>query len=931
MQSLFRSEQNKTRWDLVIALIIILAGCFISAFGIFKKLDYRIYDSLLSIKPATKEKSDIVMVSIDDETIAKLGSFPWSRDVLADAIIRMRELGAASVVFDIEYLSPSSLGVDTDSSDALSDNFNNLAELLTSCVQELSDAVTSGQLPLEYLPEMMDSLNYDYIVPEISSLYDSVSSNIFRDNDEYFAKALHYFGNSWLTLNVTDMALTPTNEHLDYVKKQVLLNNVSDPEYLIHQEGDKYYDYQGLSKGFTASLHSLMKQSSGAGFTNVILDSDGVRRRIKLLFNKDEQHAAQLVFAPILDILKPSHIIRDGSRLILENVTFPNSSTKENLVIPLDSDGNMLINWIKKDFIESFNNEPVLFLHNLDICEKNIVSLLRDMESLRFRDENGYLLPYHELCVKLLNDYYYCKALKDTLLNDLSTDSRNDPRYEELFAARQEFFAGCQELTKFTYKSEILDLLSTLLVDDPDTLEEYANLVHKIFNSLIENLNAYTSDFTEMQAIYNGAFCIVGHTASSSTDLGTTPFENNYANIGTHANVYNTIMTKSFITPLPRWIGVCFASILLYMIVLLTGKRRALTYNIFSILGIVLVLLLGILPMVLYSYYVEIIPALFIMIFGYIGTTIFRLVTSEKDKSFLKQAFSTFLSEDVVNILVKDPNLLKLGGEEFNSTAIFTDIEAFSTLSEKLSPSQLVSLLNRYLTLLSDIILENRGTIDKYEGDAIIGFFGAPIASDQHAWQACISAVRMKQAEKQFNREVLSEGLIPFPIKTRIGINTGNMVIGNMGTEQKMNYTMMGNNVNLAARLEGVNKFYKSKILVSEATWNAANTGEHEGILVARRLDRVRVVGITTPVQLYNIVGVKTELPKAAIESVRIFNESIDLYLKKDFINAAKGFVEAQKLYPEDETSSVFVERCKQYYTNGVPSDWDGVVNMTSK
>jgi TolA-binding protein len=157
------------------------------------------------------------------------------------------------------------------------------------------------------------------------------------------------------------------------------------------------------------------------------------------------------------------------------------------------------------------------------------------------------------------------------------------------------------------------------------------------------------------------------------------------------------------------------------------------------------------------------------------------------------------------------------------------------------------------------------------------------------------------------------------------------MVIGNMGTEQKMNYTMMGNNVNLAARLEGVNKFYKSKILVSEATWNAANTGEHEGILLARKLDRVRVVGITTPVQLYNIVGVKTELPNVAIESVRIFNESIDLYLKKDFINAAKGFVEAQKLYPEDETPSVFVERCKQYYTNGVPSDWDGVVNMTSK
>ena len=928
MQSLFRSEQNKTRWDLVIVLIVILAGCFISAFGIFKKLDYRIYDSLLSIKPATKEKSDIVMVAIDNQSIAELGSFPWSRDVLADAIIRMRELGASTVVFDIEYLSPSSLGVDTDASESLSGNFNNLADVLTSCVEELSYAVTSGQLPVEYLPEMMDSLNYDYIVPEISSLYTNVSSNIFRDNDEYFAKALNYFGNSWLTLNVTDMDIVPTDEQLKYIKSQVLLNNVSDPEYLINQECDQYYAFQGLQKGFTASLHSLMTQSSGAGFTNVVLDSDGVRRRIKLLFNKDEQYAAQLVFAPILEILNPSHIIRNGSKLILENVSFPNSSEKENLVIPLDSEGNMLINWIKKDFNNSFNNESVLFLHELDNFEKEIIKTLRSLETFRLRDENGYMLPYYELCVKLINDYNQCKALKDALLNDLSTVSRTDTRFDELFAARKEFFANCQELLDPSYQSAIFDLLTATQDEDyTDLLQSIASA----FNYLSQNLKYYNDNFTEMQSIYNNAFCIIGHTATASTDLGTTPFENNYPNIGTHANVYNTIMTKSFITPLPRWIGVCFASILIYMIVLLTGKRKAFAYNIFNILGIVLVLLLGILPMVFYSYYVEIIPALFIMIFGYIGTTIFRLVNSEKDKSFLKQAFSTFLSEDVVDILVKDPNLLKLGGEEFNSTAIFTDIEAFSTLSEKLSPSQLVSLLNRYLTLLSDIILENRGTIDKYEGDAIIGFFGAPIASDQHAWQACISAVRMKQAEKQFNREVLAEGLIPFPIKTRIGINTGNMVIGNMGTEQKMNYTMMGNNVNLAARLEGVNKFYKSRILVSEATWNAANTGDHEGVLVARRLDRVRVVGITTPVQLYNIIGIKSELSNAAIESVRIFNESIDLYLKKDFINAAKGFVEAQKLYPEDETPSVFVERCKQYYTNGVPSDWDGVVNMTSK
>ena len=931
MKSLFNTEQNKIRWDLILVLGIILSISLLSTFGFLKKLDYRVYDTLLSIKPATEERTDIVMVAIDNQSIAELGSFPWSRDILADSIIRMRELGASSVVFDIEYLSPSALGVDTNTSENLPESFNTVAQNLVSTVQELSDAVSSGQLPLEYFAEVAESLNNDYILPEINSLYENVSNNIFRDNDKYFAKALHYFGNSWLTLNVTDMDIDPSEELLKMIEKTILLNNVLDTEYLINKECDSYFARQGLTKGFTVSLQSLIEQSAGAGFTNVVLDSDGVRRRIKLLFNKNEQYAAQLVFAPILNILKPSQIIRDGSKLIIENATFPGQTEKETFSIPLDEDGNMLINWIKKDFNHSFYNESVLFLNDLDNKEKQIVALLKDLENFRLRGEDGYMLPYYDVCVYLLEQYSACKSLKDTLLNDLSSDSRTDPRYDELFAARKQFFTDCQELLSPNYQQDILDLLPIALAGDEESLNYYTNWITNVFSAFKDNLNLYNKDFSYMQSIYNGAFCIVGHTATASTDLGTTPFENNYANIGTHANVYNTIMTKSFITPLPQWIGLCIASLLLLFTVLFVGNRKATIFNLLNILGIIVILIIGILPMVFQNYYIQIVSPLLIMIFGYIGTTILRFLNSEKDKTFLRRAFSTFLSEDVVDILVKNPELLKLGGEERNVTAIFTDIKGFSTFSEKVTPSQLVSFLNKYLTLLSDVILENRGTIDKYEGDAIIAFFGAPISSEEHAWQACISAVRMKQAEKEFNKEMLAAGLIPSEINTRIGINTGNMVVGNMGTEQKMNYTMMGNNVNLAARLEGVNKVYKSWILVSEATWKEANSGIHKDILLARRLDKVRVVGINTPVQLFNIIGVKSELPKEALESVRLFHEGMDLYLAKDFVNAAKLFVAAQKIYPEDETPSVFVDRCKQFYKSGVPENWDGVINMTSK
>ena len=168
-------------------------------------------------------------------------------------------------------------------------------------------------------------------------------------------------------------------------------------------------------------------------------------------------------------------------------------------------------------------------------------------------------------------------------------------------------------------------------------------------------------------------------------------------------------------------------------------------------------------------------------------------------------------------------------------------------------------------------------------------------------------------------------------LETRIGINSGEMVVGNMGTSAKMNYTIMGDAVNLASRLEGVNKAYKSWILCSDATWNEANSGENFDKILARKLDRVRVVGRAEPVQLWNILGFREELPENVLEAAEIFKSAMELYLKKDFVKAGKLFIKANKLVPEDETHLVYAQRCKEYLENGLSENWDGIVNMTSK
>jgi adenylate cyclase len=301
-------------------------------------------------------------------------------------------------------------------------------------------------------------------------------------------------------------------------------------------------------------------------------------------------------------------------------------------------------------------------------------------------------------------------------------------------------------------------------------------------------------------------------------------------------------------------------------------------------------------------------------------------VFSEQEKNFLRKAFTTYLSSDVVDEIVNDPSRLKLGGQEKMITALFTDIKSFSTLSEKVTPEHLVHILNKYLTKMSDLVLEQKGTIDKYIGDAIVAFFGAPIDLPDHASRACLAAVRMKQAEKLLNEEMLANNETPSPIYTRIGVNTGPMVVGNMGTENKMNYTIMGNDVNLAARLEGVNKSYGTWILVSESTWNATN-----GMFLGRKLDRVRVVGINTPVQLYNILAVRSEADEKMVALVAMFDKAIDAYRERRIEDALGLFAKCREIDSDDAASGIFHERVKNLLMEGVPENWSDVINMTSK
>jgi class 3 adenylate cyclase len=292
----------------------------------------------------------------------------------------------------------------------------------------------------------------------------------------------------------------------------------------------------------------------------------------------------------------------------------------------------------------------------------------------------------------------------------------------------------------------------------------------------------------------------------------------------------------------------------------------------------------------------------------------------------LRRAFSTYLSEDVVEEIVSDPTRLHLGGEKRYMTALFTDIKGFTGIAEALTPEKLVELLNHYLSNMSDVILEQEGTIDKYEGDAIIAFFGAPIALADHALRACLTAIMMKRLEPEMNKYTAGKNLSPSPLYTRIGINSGDMVVGNMGTQKKMNYTIVSNAVNLASRLEGVNKQYGTWILASEDTIKGTNER-----LVTRRLDRIRVAGINVPVRIYEVIETMADASTDLHYKVKLFQKAHKLFESRNWKDALEKFNSFLEEFPNDGPSLLYQERCRKFIQYPPLDDWDGVFNFEEK
>lgn len=419
---------------------------------------------------------------------------------------------------------------------------------------------------------------------------------------------------------------------------------------------------------------------------------------------------------------------------------------------------------------------------------------------------------------------------------------------------------------------------------------------------------------------------VLGATAAGTYDLHVSPYGPLYPGVEVHASVMENILQQDFLIR-PDWLR-----ILDVVMILGSGLFLGVLSLFYRAYGMAFFLAGSVLSYLIADYYLFTVQGLwvhtvypvFTQVFVYSGITLYKYAFEEGEKRFIKTAFGQFLSPIVVDQLVKNPSLLKLGGESKELTAFFSDVAGFSTISEKLAPKELVELLNDYLTEMTDIILKYDGTVDKFEGDAIIAFFGAPVPYEDHARRACLTAIEMQQRLKEMRAVWKSQG--KHELYMRIGMNTGEMVIGNMGSKTRMDYTMMGDSVNLAARLEGVNKQYKTEILISEFTYEKVKRD-----IETRELDRIRVVGKKKPVKIYEVLGQIGEMDPQIGALLPLFNQGLQYYSNQKWEEAIACFKKALQINKHDGPSLTFCQRCIDYQFQPPPDNWDGVYEMLSK
>ncbi|MBL4889431.1 MAG: adenylate/guanylate cyclase domain-containing protein [Candidatus Lindowbacteria bacterium] len=429
------------------------------------------------------------------------------------------------------------------------------------------------------------------------------------------------------------------------------------------------------------------------------------------------------------------------------------------------------------------------------------------------------------------------------------------------------------------------------------------------------------------EGFFRDKIVLVGSSAAGLMDVRATPFEAISPGVEIHANVIDNILANRFlksISPQLETASVFLIAMLVAIGSSIWGPRIGTLWTV-SLLG------LGF-SVSWYSFDEGILlplvaPAL-ATVFSYLGVILLRYITEEKEKRMVRGAFGKYISGAVMEEVLGDPEALKFGGEKRFMTVLFSDVVGFTTLSEMLPPEEISSLLSEYLTEMVKCVKGTGGTLDKFIGDAVVAEWNAPQRQEDHAARACTCALRMMEELHRLQKKWKSEGK---PIlEIRIGINSGEMTVGNMGAEDLFDYTVIGDEVNTAARLEPLNNDFGTKIMISETTRKEAHKYLPDHFF-SRELAQVSLKGRTSALKVYELIDWNESLSDNQKKMIELYKKGMRLYLDRKFQEAVGMFKKALELEPSDGPSKKYINICEEFIVNPPSDDWVGIYVQTSK
>jgi len=964
-----------------------------------ESLEYLFYDMFFKVKTGkthnleeTGDKNalnshydpNIFIVDIDEPSLAKLGNYnTWDRSIHADVVKNLSNGGASAIGFDILFKN--------------ADFGEQKTQQVTTMLNKLSPDTPWDSLG----GDIRTFYNYDsMLVSAVKESGNTIVCNIFDSYQSYKHES------QWRPLSTAERAdeigysstfeLSQVDSAQNIEPKDLLDNIFPELAKAGAQMGsvNAYPDDDGVVRRVSL-LYRFPNPELYSGTESKIYSTMPLMTLLHLFHQKPEN--VKIKMGQYIDLGKPFGIYRDSAGFF--HTTFPQFSypmflalhkkireaakkPEENsqfidisskIIATKNSEGSVTFEifegqMLNETLSDALSQIDVSMLDSLgEDEEKEItdnITVKRDEEGAgRFvlsdseEDEEAVITPYIVNTVK-----YFADSLQKLPPNKPTHISMDmDIHYD---------------IAKKKWVSNLVILNNDVLTDIINTSEERINNLgegkeirfgkvkqipidrwgHYQINykgryntaeteRVFQHLSYY--DITKNRVdpgLFQGKIFILGSAAPALFDFVTAPHEENYPGVLTHATILQNILNDDFLVTLQERYQQIIV-VLLALVCLLVG----LYVKSYISIALSFVLMGGYLGIAYHYFeqglYLGASKQIFVILFTNIIALIIQFYFETKEKRFLGNAFKQYISPELIDEMVNNEIMPTLGGSKSNITAYFTDIASFSTFSEKIGdPSKLVELLNEYLTAMTDTLLENKGTLDKYEGDAIIAFFGAPMPLPNHAQNACDSAVDMQTKLMALRKKWAGEGnkwpKVVHDMHMRIGINSGDIVTGNMGSTMRKNYTMMGDAVNLAARLESAAKQYGAYIQISEDTQKHLD----EGRFIYRSLDTIRVIGKSQPVKTFELLakpGCENEVQLHKL--VEIWEQARTAYLAMDWDRAEKLFTECLDYEPhhpdrdpgsKTTPSHVYIKRCEAYKVNPPVAQgetWDGVFTATEK